>query len=49
MASIIIMGLIIAKKGLKRGIYKLKITVTCVGNESYEACIRTVTVTIKVR
>lgn len=42
-------GRITAKKGLKKGIYKLKVQVNCAGNESYEACTKTVTVTIKVR
>ena len=41
-------GKITAKKGLKKGTYKLKVTVKCAGDESYAPYTKKVTVTIKI-
>ena len=42
-------GKITVKKGLKKGNYKVKIQVTAAGNAEYNAAVKTVTVTIKVK
>ena len=42
-------GKITVKKGLKKGSYKVKIKVTAAGNDEYNAAVKTVTVTIKVK
>lgn len=42
-------GKIKAKKGLKKGTYKLKIKVRCSGNANYASYTKTVTLTIKVK
>ena len=42
-------GNITVKKGLKKGTYKLNISVTASGNANYLAATKTVTVTIKVK
>lgn len=42
-------GKVTVKKGLKKGTYKIKVKVTADGNDSYEACSKTVTFTIKVK
>ena len=42
-------GKITVKKGLKKGAYKVKIKVTAAGNDEYNAAVKTVTVTIKVK
>ena len=42
-------GKITVKKGLKKGTYKIKIQVTAAGNDEYNAAVKTVTVTIKVK
>ena len=41
-------GKITAKKGLKKGTYKLKVKVKCAGDESYAPYTKKVTVTIKI-
>ena len=42
-------GKITVKKGLKKGKYKVIIQVTAAGNDEYNAAVKTVTVTIKVK
>lgn len=42
-------GKITVKKGLKKGTYKVKVKVTAAGNTEYNAAVKTVTVTIKVK
>ena len=42
-------GKITVKKGLKKGTYKLKISVSAAGNDSYEKADKTVKVTVRVR
>ena len=42
-------GNITVKKGLKKGIYKIKIKVTAAGNSTVKSAVKTVTVTIKIK
>ncbi len=42
-------GKITVKKKLKKGIYKLKVSVTAAGNEKYEEGVKTVTVKVRVK
>ncbi len=42
-------GKVTVKKGLKKGIYKIKVTITAAGNSIYRKASRTVTYKIKVK